>query len=103
MDEYEDLYAPIPTPRNPINRQLRTARHHRGIGEICNRLDAPMSQLLEEDNDTGANNFRSDYDPELYPDALNFDEPMETGSPPPRASEYSPSRPQGGVVNSNLA
>ena len=103
MDEYEDLYALVPTPRNPINRQLRTAQHHRGIDKICNRLDEPMSQLLKEDNGTGTNNFRSDYDPELYPDTLNLNEPMKTSSPPLRASDYSPSCPQGGVINSNLA
>lgn len=103
LDDDEDLYAPTRPLRSAPSRQQKTAQHHAGVDNICDKLYGPSTRPLEDENGANSSSTRPEYDLNIYPDALNGVEPMNTDSPPSRATDYSPSRPQGGAANENLA
>jgi hypothetical protein len=97
----EDLYAPAPLPPNPTRRQVRTALHHGAIDNLCETIYPRV-----DENGASGSNAEGDileYNPEDFPEALNCVEPMDTGIDPSSSTEYSPSRPQNGATNVNLA
>lgn len=98
-DADDDLYAPPPLPSNPTGRQIRTALHDKVIANLCK----PSTWSLEDDNNAVASSSRITYDPEEFPEAWSLPDPMDTDLATASTMEYSPSCPQGGTANLNLA
>jgi len=96
LDEDGDLYDPPPLPPNPTGPQIRTALHDRAIANICNH------QSMEVD--AGNNNAWS-YNTDEFPEAINEgpSKPAEVTRTAMQSADYSPSRPQLGDAQTNLA
>jgi hypothetical protein len=97
-----DLYTPALLPPNPTSRQVRKDICDRAIAILCR----PFTSWLDGDEGASGSYSGITYDPEQFPEALNFSEPMDTDLVDlvnTRPIRYSPSCPQGDTTNLNLA
>ena len=98
FDVDEDLYSPANLPPNPTTRQMRTALHHRSIDNICKNL---ASYPLTDENGASGSGTSFDYDPDMFPEAINQIDSMDTDAA--GLTDYSPSRLQGDAAMPYLA